>query len=95
MHAINVVKIVNFDCVLFLNVAQQPSKGKALSVQIWKRLESEEVGNKGTFMIHVNEVAKPVVKLLSGTESSYGDDSLQMQTLTLEPRLSFRKRAWV
>ena len=46
-----------------------------ISVRIWRRLESEEVGiqynrvvsfcsNKATFMIHVSDVAKPVVKLL-------------------------------
>ena len=75
MRAINVVKIVNVGRVLTLNVAQQLPEEKALSVQIWKKLESEEVGNKynrvvsfcsnkAMFMIHVNEVAKPVVKLL-------------------------------
>ena len=76
MRTINVVKIVNVGRVLTLNVAhQQPPEHELISVRIWRRLESEEVGNqynrvvsfcsnKATFMIHVSDVAKPVVKLL-------------------------------
>ena len=69
MYAINVVKILIIDCVLTLNVAyQQPPEGKALSVQFWRRLESEEVGNQYNRVVatrlRVSDVAKPVVKLL-------------------------------
>ena len=47
MRAINVAKVININHVFTLNVAQQqPPKGKALSVHIWSRLESEGVGNQ-------------------------------------------------